>query len=419
MDKMSSWNVFNRALEGFKRFPLFKLMYRIPWAPYAYHFALAFLGAIIYRFPSRGLTVIGITGTKGKTSVLELINVMLEASGKKTALFSSVRIKLGGTTRDNLVGNTQPGRFYFQYFMREAERRGCKYVLLEVTSEGVRFSRHRFIRWSVALITNIAPEHIESHGSFRNYREEKLKFLEYAVKGNAKVFLNGDNEKSTYFFEKLRNREPSAYSVEDLKVFSKKALNRLPGDFNKENIAAAVIVARTLGVSDETIESALVAFKGIPGRMEFVQKKPFAVVVDYAHTPDSLEAVYKTLKSDSGGRLICVLGSAGGGRDKWKRPKLGEIASEYCSKIILTDEDPFDEDSLQILEDIKEGIAKGSKVKTILDREKAIKEAVGFAKDGDTVVITGKGSELCIRLANGKRIDWSDKEVVKKALHDN
>ena len=412
---MSSWNIFNRVLEGFKKFPLFKLMYRIPWAPYAYHFTLAFLGAVIYGFPSRRLTVIGVTGTKGKTSVLELINAMLEAKGEKTALFSSVRIKLGRASRDNLVGNTQPGRFYFQYFLREAQRRGCKYVLLEVTSEGVRLSRHRFIRWSVALITNIAPEHIESHGSFKNYRETKLKFLEYAARGHAKVFLNGDNEKSTYFFEKLRDRDPAAYAVEDLASFPKKVLGRLPGDFNKENIAGAVVVARALGVDDEVIEEALGSFKGVPGRMEFIQKKPYTVVVDYAHTPESLEAVYKTLKGE-GGRLICVFGSAGGGRDKWKRPKLGEIASEHCDRIILTDEDPFDEDPGQILEDIKEGITKDSKVKTILDREKAIEEAVSFAKSGDTVVITGKGSELCIRVADGKRIDWSDKEVVKKVL---
>lgn len=416
---MSSWNVFNRVLEGFKKFPLFKLMYRIPWAPYAYHFTLALLGAVIYGFPSRRLTVIGVTGTKGKTTVLELINVILETAGEKTALFSSVRIKLGDASRDNLVGNTQPGRFYFQYFLREAVRRGCKYALLEVTSEGVSLSRHKFTRWSVALITNIAPEHIEAHGSFKNYREAKLKFLEYAARGRAKVFLNGDDERSTYFFEKLRDRDPAAYAVEDLVSFPKRVLGRLPGDFNKENIAGAVAVVRALGVDDEVIETALSSFKGVPGRMEFIQKKPFAVVVDYAHTPDSLEAVYKTLKGE-GGRLICVLGSMGGSRDKWKRPKLGEIASEHCSRIILTNEDPVNDDPTQILSEIKSGIQNDkipmSKVYEIIDREEAIEKAVGFAKNGDTVVITGKGSELYIRVADGRRIDWSDKEVVKKVL---
>ena len=160
-----------------------------------------------------------------------------------------------------------------------------------MTSEGISLSRHRFIRWNIALITNIAPEHIEAHGSFRNYRETKLKFLEYAARGRAKVFLNGDNEKSTYFFEKLRDREPVAYAVEDITSFPKRILNRLPGDFNKENIAGAVAVARALGVDDEVIEAALGSFKGVPGRMEFIQKKPFTVIVDYAHTPDSLEAV--------------------------------------------------------------------------------------------------------------------------------
>ncbi len=412
---MSSWNIFNSILIGFKKFPVFRLLYKISWAPRVYHLTLAFIGAVIYRFPSRKIVVIGITGTKGKSSVLELINAILEGAGERTALMSSIRVKAGDRSIENVSGNTQLGRFFIQYFLRDAVRSKCKYALVEVTSEGVVLSRHRFIKWSAALITNIAPEHIESHGSFENYREAKLTFLKYAAKRGATIFVNGDNEASRYFLEKLGDVGATQYSVGDLENLSKEAREALPGSFNKENIAGAVAVAHTLGVNDSAVGRALEAFSGVPGRMDFVQREPFAVVVDYAHTPDSLEAVYRNLSGNGG--LICVLGSAGGGRDKWKRPRLGEIASRYCRKIVLTDEDPFDEDPLDIVNDIKKGISGGyGNVTETLDRKEAIYSAINSANKGDTVVITGKGSESYIRVAGGRRIPWSDRDVSREAL---
>ncbi len=193
----------------------------------------------------------------------------------------------------------------------------------------------------------------------------------------------------------------------------------MAGDFNRENAAAAVAVGRVLGIHEDIIRSAIADFPGVPGRMEYIQKEPFSVIVDYAHTPDSLEMVYRTLKTDRSG-LICVLGSAGGGRGKWKRPKFGEIASKYCKEIILTDEDPFDEDPTQILKEIKSGILNNkiqmSNVYEILDRKEAIRKAVSLASSGDTVIITGKGSEPYIRVRNGKRIPWLDRNAVLEIL---
>jgi len=157
----------------------------------------------------------------------------------------------------------------------------------------------------------------------------------------------------------------------------------------------------------ETCKRALEKVKAIPGRMEVVVKEPFTVIVDYAHTPQSLKKVYETFRNS---KLICVLGSCGGGRDKWKRPVLGKIAAQYCQKIIVTNEDPYDEDPMNIINQVAEG-AKGKAEKT-LDRKEAIKEALKTAKQGDVVIITGKGSEPWMCIKNGKKIPWSDREIV-------
>ena len=142
-----------------------------------YYYSVAFLGALFFGFPSRRIFVLGVTGTKGKSTVLELINVILEAAGKKTALLSSIRIKIGKQSQKNYIGNTMPGRAFIQRFLRQAVKAGCDYALIEVTSQGVLQHRHRFIKWDAALFTNLAPEHIEAHGSFENYRGTKISFF--------------------------------------------------------------------------------------------------------------------------------------------------------------------------------------------------------------------------------------------------
>ncbi|MEK7147059.1 MAG: Mur ligase family protein, partial [Patescibacteria group bacterium] len=147
-----------------------------------YHLILAWLGNLIYRNPSRKLFVLGVTGTKGKSTVLELINAMLEAAGKKTALSSSIRVKIGLDSRKNITGNTMPGRFFLQRFLRQAADVGCEFALIEVTSQGVLQYRHRFIEWDAALITNLTAEHIEAHGSFDNYLKAKTAFFNEASK---------------------------------------------------------------------------------------------------------------------------------------------------------------------------------------------------------------------------------------------
>ena len=188
---------------------------------------------------------------------------------------------------------------------------------------------------------------------------------------------------------------------------------KLLGKFNVYNALAAICVGLSQGVSLQICKTALEKAKGIPGRMEIVIKEPFLVIVDYAHTPHSLEKVYLLIKEKflkNKGRLICVLGSAGGGRDKWKRPYLGKIAKKYCQKIIVTNEDPYDEDPQEIIEQIVKGA--GKKALKILNRREAIKKALSLAEKGDIVIITGKGSEESICIKGGRKIPWSDKKVV-------
>jgi UDP-N-acetylmuramoyl-L-alanyl-D-glutamate--2,6-diaminopimelate ligase len=201
----------------------------------------------------------------------------------------------------------------------------------------------------------------------------------------------------------------------------------LLSDFNAENVAVAVAIAKELGIPNQFVEEALVNFEGVPGRMEFITAGSYTAVVDYAHTPDSLEAAYRAVKPAPNAtyrdpKLICVLGAAGGGRDRWKRPAMGTIASDYCDEIILTNEDPYNEDPRSIIHEIRSGILGGepdlANVYEILDRNEAIKKAVNLMKAGDVVIGTGKGSEDWIHVARGGKIPWSEREAFEAALHE-
>lgn len=393
-----------------------------------YHYLLAWLGGIIYKHPSKKLFVLGITGTKGKSTVIELINAILEAAGKKTAIISSVRFKIDTFSKPNLTGTTMPGRFFIQRFLAEAAQKGCEYAIIETTSQGILQHRHRFIDFDGMLITNIEPEHIEAHGSFEKYRDSKAKFFRDASRFPNKnpqfFFINTEMRDSKYFFDIARGKgKVIPYNKKDVAKLGIKT--KLIGQFNLENIAAAVAFVRSRVIDWDTMKNTIETFGGVPGRLEFVQKFPFSVIIDYAHTPNSLEKVYKTLQSakrrPQGNKMICVLGAAGGGRDVWKRPVMGAIAAKHCGQIILTNEDPFDEDPEEIMNQIEAGVGlvdRKPAVQKIINRKQAIQRAIQMAKKGDTVIITGKGSEPYMRLAKGKKIPWNEKEIVLKILNN-
>ncbi len=409
-------------------------------APF-YHYQLALLGALIYHFPSKNIKVVLVTGTKGKSSTTEFINAMLEAAGKKTALLGTIRFKIGEKTWPNKFKMTTPGRFFVQKFLRDAVTAGCEYAILEMSSEAAKQYRHKFIDIDALVFTNISPEHIESHGSFEKYLNAKLslaKALEKSPKKGRIIVANADDIESEKFLA-IRVPVKVAFKIEDVKpykltetgsdftLFGQQIHTVLPGKFNLYNILAAANYAYTQGVNLNQIKVAVEHLEEIKGRVQRIQAgQNFTVVVDYAHTADSLKNLYEAFPDS---QKICVLGNCGGGRDTWKRPEMARIADKYCDEIILTDEDPYDDDPAQIVEEMRVAIEK-KPVSVIMDRRVAIHSAIERANvleknssaDGKkiAVLISGKGTDPYIMRANGHKEPWSDAQVateeIKKVL---
>ncbi|MCW9054913.1 MAG: UDP-N-acetylmuramyl-tripeptide synthetase [Candidatus Pacebacteria bacterium] len=393
-----------------------------------YHFLLALTGALRYRFPSQKLVVIGVTGTKGKSSVAELVNAILEEAGYTTALLSTIRFKVGDESRPNLLKMTMPGRFFVQRFLFDATHAGCTHAVIEMTSEGVTQFRHRFIDLDALIFTNIAPEHIESHGSFENYLAAKLKLrdaLEASLKENTAMIANTDDAHGKDFLN-VSHATPIPFSLSDVTFRSKEngvslsykdidINSKLKGAFNAYNILAAIKLGEYLNIPLETIRRGIENVSVIPGRVEHIHKgQMFDVVIDYAHTPDSLCALYDAF---DGKRKVCVLGNTGGGRDTWKRPEMGKIADRACDVVILTNEDPYDEDPEKIVREMAAGMEREPSI--IMDRREAIREAIeNAARDprNTAVLISGKGTDPFIMEANGKKTSWSDKRVAEEEL---
>lgn len=387
-----------------------------------YHFLLAFFGVILYRFPSKKLKIIGITGTNGKTTTIEMVSKILEEAGYRVASLSSIKFKIGDKEWPNILKMTMPGRFKIQKFLRQAVNAECPYAILEVTSEGIKQHRHRFIDFEMAVFTNLTPEHIEAHGGFENYRAAKGKLFQATKRIHV---INIDDENANYFLQfPAKKKYTYGLNKGDINAKNFQFKLQLIGDFNVYNALAAACAGVSQGVNLEICKKVLEMVGSIPGRMEEVISQPFKVFVDYAFTPNALEKVYQTLNNlkpktyNLKPKLICVLGACGGGRDKWKRPVLGEIAAKYCDEVIVTNEDPYDENPYQILSMIKSGISKSqfptSNFYEILDRREAIRKSLALAKPGDVVIITGKGCEPWICVAGGKKIPWDDREVVKE-----
>jgi len=398
-----------------------------------YHYLWALGAAVWHRFPSRQIFVLGITGTKGKTTTLELIAAILGTAGYRTAIASTLRFKIGERSEPNRLKMTMPGRARLQKFLRQAVRAGCDYALLEMTSEGAKQFRHRFIELDALIFTNLAPEHIESHGSYQNYLAAKLEIarqLERSSKPDRTIIANADDRTAGRFLairvpNKLtyRARDAAPWSVSESGcrfTFRQTEINSpLAGRFNLYNLLAAATFAAGRGLGPVTIKKAIENFRGVRGRLERIEarainprQRDFSIIVDYAHTPDSLKQVYEIFTTR---QKICVLGAAGGGRDKWKRPVMGRIAGDHCRKLILTNEDPYDEYPEAIVQDIARGLTRADH-QVILDRRQAIRTALNQAQTGEVVIITGKGTDPFIMGPRGAKIPWDDATVVREEL---
>ncbi len=393
----------------------------------AYHFALAIVGVAVYRKPSRHLYVIGVTGTKGKSSTTEFVNAVLEKAGKKTAVLSTIRFKVGGVTRANKFKMTMPGRLFVQKFLHDSVKDGCGYAIIEMTSEGARFFRHLGVEMDALVFTNLSPEHIESHGSFENYKNAKLRLVKHLARSKkpSRVSVANIDNKHGFSFLIHDVEKNIGYSLKDVNVLSENSTSSiieykgeritvpLPGAFNILNALSAIKLAEEIGIPLATIKEGVESLKLIRGRVEKIDAgQNFTVIVDYAHTDDSLKKLYGAFPSS---RKIAVLGSTGGGRDSWKRPVLGKIADDECDEIIITNEDPYDEDPMHIIEAVTSGVTRHTP-HIIVDRREAIREAIKLARPGDTVLITGKGTDPYIMGPNGTKEVWDDATVAREEL---
>lgn len=419
------------------------------WLVTAYHTFLAVTGAWWYGYPSRKMLVIGVTGTTGKSTVVEFLASIFRAAGHKVGVASTIRFQVADKTWLNNLKMTMPGRWQLQHLLHRMVNAKCSVTIIETTSEGIKQRRHLGLDYDCAVFTNLMPEHIESHGSFAAYREAKGKLFArlsrtHRKKNIPKVsVINMDSSDAHYFLQfsadhKVGYRTSADTSLDQAELVlraeeitttgkeSRFVVNgsdytvHLPGEYNVVNALAAITVALEYSIPVSAIQSGIASVTSVPGRFEFVTVgTPFDVVVDYAHEPAGLKAVYKATRALHSHRIIAVLGAAGGGRDKWKRSALGKIAAQYADVVIVTNEDPYDEEPRFIIRQVADGAAEAGKKEgetlySILDRKEAIRKALSLARPHDLVLITGKGSEQSMVVKGGKKIPWSDKQVVRE-----
>ena len=326
---------------------------------------------------------------------------------------------------------TMPGRYFAQKFLRRAVDAGCSHAVMEMTSEGAAQYRHKYIDIDALLFTNLTPEHIESHGSFAKYKAAKLR-LAQAVADSPKrprtLVANVDDEHGQDFLDyavekilpyRLSNLTLHSLQKDSVTMVIDNVTIRVPlvGVFNVYNTLAAITYARSIGITLESIRDSLAKLPPVAGRVEQFRAptgaKQITVVVDYAHTPDSLTQFYQAFPDKY---KIGVLGNTGGGRDTWKRPEMGAVAERYCDQIILTNEDPYDENPRQIVEQMRNGMSEDASVQIIMDRRAAIKTAIALCPVGGYVLVSGKGTDPYIMGPNGTKQEWSDAAVVQELL---
>jgi len=413
------------------------------------HKARGMLAALIYQFPARHLKVIGVTGTNGKTTTCNMIAKILEKANYRVAMATTINFKIDRKEWKNLTKMTVVSPFALQKFLSDAVKAGCHWAVLETTSHAIAQYRNYGIDYDIAVLTNITHDHLDYHKTYEEYRDTKAQIFST---GETINILNNDDKSVTYLRD-FPSKKTITYGVENPDngrknrpdILAKKIILeptgslftvvtpdsqvaidlKLPGKFNIYNALAALACAYVLKIHLDLVKAALEAIAVMPGRMEKVDLgQSFTVLVDYAHTPDALEKIYQTLTLAKRGKIIAVLGATGD-RDRSKRPILGALAGRFADICLITDEDPYTENPVKIIEEVAVGVLRGSDPKNpkipgqnffkVLDRKEAIAKAINLAHKDDIVIITGKGAEECMVVGHEK-IPFSDRKIVKEFL---
>jgi UDP-N-acetylmuramoyl-L-alanyl-D-glutamate--2,6-diaminopimelate ligase len=428
-----------------------------------YHYLTALVASVAYGNPSGKMIIIGVTGTKGKTSAINYIWSVLNSNGIKTGIITTANVRIGNEEILNPFHMTMPGRFIIQRFLKRMVKGGCECAIVETTSQGIAQFRHIGIQYDVAIFTNLTPEHIDAHKTFDNYRLMKGKLFAVLNKTKTKTFrnhkfpktiiANADSEYAPYFLSfdaerkesfsidlnsenKAENILPNRSGV-DFVVNREEYKIAIPGIFNVYNALPAIIVGKLFGIPKIHIRKSIHDLDIIPGRMEEIKEacpplpggaaygrrgQNFRVFVDYAHEKQSMTYATETaniLKSENG-KSIMLLGAEGGGRDKGKRSVMGEVVGRLADIVVVSNVDPYEDDPSPILEDIataseQAGKIRGQNLFVIEDRREGINKALDLAGAGDVVMITGKGAEQSI-VIDGITIPWDDRVVVREEL---
>ncbi|MBI5105984.1 MAG: UDP-N-acetylmuramoyl-L-alanyl-D-glutamate--2,6-diaminopimelate ligase [Solirubrobacterales bacterium] len=392
--------------------------------------AMAPVAARFFGDPTATLRVAGITGTNGKTTSAFLLRSVLEAAGIRTGLLGTVASVIAGVEEPAI--RTTPEAIDLQRTFRRMLDGGDAACAMEVSSHALKLHRADAIHWAVAVFTNLTQDHLDFHTDMEDYFQAKRLLFARADAQGTPLVANADDpwgarlarefpRTVTFGIEaagaslRATDLRPAAAHT-DFRLGGLELRAPLPGRFNVLNVLGVVAAARALGVTDEAIAAALPEAARVPGRFEPVEEgQEFAVVVDYSHTPDSLENVLRAARELAAGRVLVVFG-AGGDRDREKRPLMGRAAAELADVAVITSDNPRNEDPAAILAEIAEGAGGPAEVTRVLDRREAIAHAIGQARAGDVVVIAGKGHETYQELAGGERVPFDDREVAREAL---
>ena len=416
----------------------------------SYHFVRSWIATIVYGFPAKDMIVVGITGTKGKTSTANFVWSVLHAGEYKAGLISTAIFRFGSDEELNPYHMTMPDAFIIQKTLRKMKDKGMEIVVIEMTSEGMKQYRHVGIPIDIAIFTNLSPEHLPSHkNNFEVYKKAKSRLFKSIGKTQKKlrgvivprtIIANKDNEHADYYLQFTADKKIN-YGVEkgdvrateilsdktgvSFTTFGEKFRISIPGAFNVYNALPALITGTTLRIPIAQIKKGLISLAVIPGRMEEINEgQDFTLFVDYAHEPVSINAVLtasEEIKKENS-KIIIVFGAEGGGRDTRKRMPMAQLCAQKADYVIVTDVDSYDDDPQKIIDDVSKvvelsGKIHGKNLFAILSRKEAIQKALSLAQNGDIVLITGKGAEQTM-ITNHGAIPWNEREIVRNLLKD-